>query len=222
MSPILTTGVGNFPAIITGGGEGTVLFDSKNTYKIVNIGLDSNSFTVPATANRVLVACISFDGGIPSPGTINPRWDSAATNQLLTKIADVSNAGLAVQIWGLVAPTSGAHTLTLTWTVGSGGGGAFVQLACFTNVDQTTPFPNFNTGTATTTINVTSQSNRKVVGCIGSVSDPVGVTSTPLYYDSTTGTTIYAGASYDTGAATKAIGATNTAACVAAIDIKGI
>lgn len=216
----LSGGAGGFPGPGTAhsaSSEATVLFGASNVQGKRASGINSPNLVVAADANRVLLAFLSFDNVVPTGVTV--FWDPAGTNQAMTQVCAINNgSNAAAQVWGLVAPTAGTLPAVASWT---GGANVFIELAYFKNVNQSTPFPNTNTGTASSTINVTSAANRIVAGCIASISNPVGMTDTQLYYDSSAGTLIFAGSNYGTGSASKSIGTTSASSLLAYTDLKG-
>lgn len=81
-------------------------------------------------------------GGIT--GSVAVTYNGVA----LTQIATLSSG--AYQVWRLLNPPSGAHTVQVSWT---GGGSAFCSATSFFGVDQTTPEGTIvtdNTGMPTT------------------------------------------------------------------------
>jgi hypothetical protein len=97
---------------------------------------------------------VAWLGTIASQGTITVNWDSTGTNQAMTVLesANESDNNCSVQLWGLLAPTSGNKTLSIAWT----GPATEVIAWCsdFINVNQTsnaTAFINGTTSTGTST-----------------------------------------------------------------------
>lgn len=172
------------------------------------------NLTVGSGANRaaVFIACMSNH----SPGTTTMTWDQGGTNQACSFIGAVNNTGTAgrVELWGLVAPTSGTKTLQYSWTGGTMD--IFLDGVAYTGVDQTggtTSFANFNsaqfTTTATTqiTLSITSGTANAVVGA-GS-DDNVGTASmsqTQIFLDDTTGITANGTGQRAAGAASVSLG----------------
>jgi hypothetical protein len=101
--------------------------------------LDDTSLTVGAGTNRALVVCAIYGSAI----TVIFHWDFGGTNQLMTSIKKSSNGGgLNVELFGLIAPTSGNKTLRATWVNSTDF--KFCAIS-WTGVDQTggsTSFPN--------------------------------------------------------------------------------
>jgi hypothetical protein len=147
-----------------------VTFDAVGTGKDPGAGVASpqtlTTLTVGALTNRAIVAQIAWVTTPPAGLTV--KWDSAGTPQSLTQI--ISHAGVngqTVQLWGLVAPTSGNKTLQIAWT--SGTTELMYNAASWSGVDQTggaTSFPNstFATGNnANATVGVTSATGNAVM-----------------------------------------------------------
>jgi hypothetical protein len=118
---------------------------------------------VGSGSNRALVVQLVLSRTVTNLGM---RWDEAGTPQAMTAITGASATNTAfVQLWGLIAPTSGNKTLK----VGNGSGGSwttacdvYVNAVSWTGVDQTggaTSFPHGTGGTGTgdpATVTVTS------------------------------------------------------------------
>src|ERR1700746_2328614 len=75
-----------------------------------------SSITVGSGSNRVLILHIQFGG---DPGAITAvTWDTGGTNQAMTQVGIIheSDSLAFAAIYGLIAPTSGAKLLKVTWT----------------------------------------------------------------------------------------------------------
>jgi hypothetical protein len=75
----------------------------------------ASTITVGSGANRVLTMMIQF-GAVVSGVTAN--WDSAGTNQAMTQVGNEPESDnlATTYIFGLIAPTSGAKLLKVSWT----------------------------------------------------------------------------------------------------------
>ena len=132
--------------------------------------LSTTNLTVGSGTNRALVVELLFEA-TTAPTSITVTWDSGGTNQAMTQIAtkvDVSTT-LTAQLWGLVAPTSGAKTLKASWTNSAA---AAMGAVSWTGVNQTggaTSFPkstNANGSTSPATVAVTSVTNNAVMDAV--------------------------------------------------------
>jgi hypothetical protein len=165
--------------------------------------------TVGAGANRALVAQIVWSGTVTSPSL---RWDSAGTNQAL---AQITNAGVTntvrSELWGLVAPTSGAKNLAASWTTARD---VCVNGVAWTGVDQTGGVTSFAHGTSGTG-NSTAPSTGAVTSAVGNAvmaahctqGAPISVNNTQTFLDTTPATMSGAG-NRAAGAATVTMTAT--------------
>jgi len=129
--------------------------------------VNCSNLTIAAGANIALVCSITW--AVPVTA-ITLKWDNAGTPQTMALItnASVSGAGFGMgQLYGLVAPHTGALQLNAAWTTATA---VYVGCTAYNGVDQTggtTTFPNgaSATGTSTTpTINITSAVNDMVHG----------------------------------------------------------
>lgn len=193
-----------------------VAFDAK-TAAWTNVNgvatMNVTNLTVGSGSNRalaVLLLCGSDGTGMPSGLTV--VWDSGGTNQSCTLISStsVANGPLAGSsaLYGLVAPTSGNKTLTISWT------GNSEMHACaisFTGVDQTSvavAFPHGNThsvvaGASPTTVTITSATGNMVVACHSQNLGSWGtISGTTLASDGVTGPNLSVAANYAAGAST--------------------
>lgn len=120
--------------------------------------LSLSNITVGSGTNRALILwlCFDFFGG-SAPTSISATWDSGGTSQAMSLITSQQD-GAGVEIisaYGLVAPTSGAKTLLVSWTNTAAGVEMFAE--SFTGVNQTggvTTFANAVTLTGTKNSNV--------------------------------------------------------------------
>src|SRR5258706_636837 len=142
-------------------------------------------FTI-TTANALCVT-ISFLtlSGTP-PTSVTATWDTDGTPQVMTQVAHATSTGLDAYIFGLLAPTTGSHTLSVTWTNNANFGIGVVGLTGVTQASLAAAFINAstNTGTGTTaSVVVPTSANSGVIG-IAVDSDPAssasGVSNTTL------------------------------------------
>lgn len=104
-----------------------------------------SSLTVSSGSNRALIYAISFGWSTyTQPTSINVTWDQSGSNQSLSLLEQSPNTtgNILTQLWGLVAPTSGNKTITVSWasTVDAAKGAGISLL----NVDQTGGATTFN------------------------------------------------------------------------------
>lgn len=162
-----------------GGGGGNVTFD--NAASSTTAGPISTfttpSFTVGSGSNRAMVAglMVFWSGTV---GVLTVKWDAASTNQTLTAITGAtatSSDGAISVLYGLVAPTSGAKTLTVSATQ------PFyinVSILSVTNANQAGGTTTFTHGTGSTgnvtpsTITVTSVATTNLVYVLASSFGP--------------------------------------------------
>jgi hypothetical protein len=131
---------------------------TSQTYTLLTVGTGSN--------RALVVGTYYFDNTITAPAV---HWDSSGTNQAMTSIANLgtSGGGVRIELWGLIAPTSGNKTLTVTWTTT---GNVAVVACSWTGVNATfgtaftghTAVDNSNTA-ATITNTITSSSTHQVM-----------------------------------------------------------
>jgi hypothetical protein len=185
-----------------------VVFDAAGTKLYVAPPATSASYTgitVGSGANRALVVSLNFgyNTGVP-PSAVSVHWDSAGTNQAMTQIVSGSNIATndEVQLWGLVAPTSGNKTLSVSWT---GNAEVFVTAVSFINVNQTggaTTFPNSSAtlvNTPNPKVTITSDVGHAVVGTLATqnAQGTYLADTTTIYKDNASGAFINAGAVYE-------------------------
>jgi hypothetical protein len=185
--------------------------------------LDLTTFTVSAGSNRCLIAVLEIQDVSSGFSGLSMAWDNGGTPQSMTQEIGVTDSGgnSRVEIWKLVAPTTGNLTLHAEWT---GSVNARLGAIAFSGADQSTCTDGTHTTTATgasaaPSITVTSATGRATVAAIGGENGLTATTSTQ--------TELWAGAayaaSYQTGSASAAHtwsldGGTNWAA--AGVDIK--
>jgi hypothetical protein len=198
---------------------GTVLTSGSGTGTSTNY----TGITVGSGSNRALIVYVALTVGGSAPVL---HWDSAGTNQLMTLLGTGVADGTSAHyyLFGLVAPTSGAKNLLVSWT---GTVQSLVDAVSFTGVNQTggtTSFPHYNsaTGTGTTaTVVITSATGNFVVGIFGDNFDGVGTTGQTQLYSDNTG--ISSSGNYSAGAAsvslTSVISASSSAWGAAGCDI---
>src|SRR5258706_16235331 len=135
-------------------------------------------FTV-TTANGLCVTISFLRIGATAPTSVTATWDSGGTNQVMTQVAHATATGLDAYIFGLLAPTTGSHTLSVTWTNNADFGIGVIGLTGVTQTSVAAAFTNAttNTGTGTTaSVTVPSSANSGVIG-IAVDSDPASSAS---------------------------------------------
>lgn len=161
------------------------------------------TLTVGTGLKRALIVALTLQ---PVATAISLHWDTAGTNQALTLIGSVTDTGSKAKLYlyGLVAPTSGAKTLTASWTTSSD---VVIAAGCFTGVNPaggTATFAHFSSSTGTGTAptgSVTSATGNYTVGCWGTFAGFSSVIATQWYFDNTA-TNFSSGGSRITGAGT--------------------
>jgi hypothetical protein len=111
------------------------------------------SFTVGSGSSRAMVAGLTIFWA-STVGTLTVKWDSSGTNQTLTAITGAtatSADGTISVLYGLVAPTSGAKTLTITGTQSFYVNASLLAVTGANQTGGVTTFANGagNTGTST-------------------------------------------------------------------------
>lgn len=182
----------------------SAVFDANGTAQTVAHAVTSitdSHLTVSAGANRALIAELAFDVAVTA---LTVNWDQLGTPTAMTVIKAASGTPGKADIWGLIAPVSGAKQTKAAWT--GLAGDAFLHTHSWTSVDQTggaTSFPHSTNGAGTNTpkLIVTSAvgNGTAVVAVVDSaISTP---TQTQLFIDNT-GSNANAAASRAAGAAT--------------------
>lgn len=124
--------------------------------------ITTSNLTVGAGANRALKVQVIWSGTVASPAM---NWDQLGTPQALAAIPGAGATNTCrVEEWGLVAPTSGAKQLSVSWTTARD---VYVNQFSYAGVDQgggATSFPNGAGATAATqpTIAITSNTSNHV------------------------------------------------------------
>lgn len=127
--------------------------------------INATNLTVGAGSQRALTVQICWSGAVTSPSM---AWDNLGTPQTVSAITGATATNTAVaQVWGLVAPTSGAKQLHAQWTTARD---VVINGVSWTGVDQTggaTSFPHGTGATGTsntaTSVTVTSATNNAVI-----------------------------------------------------------
>ncbi len=138
-----------------------IAFDAASTASGADSDMISWSHTVTTSeTNRILIVGISFQGDPPDADV-----DTVTYNGInLTRVGTVSNAGqVTSQIWRLVNPATGTHTVEVTLNQANK---VIAGAASFLNVDQTTPVGTLfsaNGKSTSASLNVTSVAEGEVV-----------------------------------------------------------
>ncbi len=166
----------------------------------------TSSYTVGASANALVLA-VMFYGDYLEPVGLTVTYNGTAMTLIKGLSQSVGGGNSWGGLFGLLAPSTGTHTLSISWT--SGPTGLEAALISFNGVSQAsfaTSFPNSTTVSGTTdpqTITGTSQSGDYTV-CLGMN----GFTNLNSLNSAPSGTNIYldssgdpnSGVSYATGA----------------------
>ena len=176
-----------------------VTYDAVSTINNNSAGPSTTSHTCTGS-DRLLVVCLSFYH--PSSVVTALTYNGVA----LSLFGGFSDFQYNSEIWYLVAPATGANTLSVTFS-GSGTYEMGLSAHSFTGVDQSTPLAAFTSGSGTSTtpsIAVSSAADQIVIDslCIthsGTLTVGAGQTERSNFIGS--GGTIRHGASTETGAA---------------------
>jgi RHS repeat-associated protein len=197
---------GNLTTVSTGGGGGgsaTIALDATST-SITNAynGTITKtwSHTTSSGDNRLLVLSADLWQDTPGTGTVT----SASYNGVaMTKATNIRKDGMESEIWYVVNPASGAHTLSVTVT----GATDSIKLSAstFTGVDQTTPYVASNTATGESgnpsVSRTTTVANSLLVATLSRYSTTAATTNKTSLYNNATGETVGA-SSYQVTATT--------------------
>lgn len=107
--------------------------------------------TVAANANRVMIGQVGLRIGA-TPTSVAMTWNSVSMNPIT--LANANDATDWVFLFGLIAPASGANTISVSWS--GGNGVCTLGAACFDSADQTTGWQNGGSDTGTNTGTVSS------------------------------------------------------------------
>ena len=185
-----------------------VAFDTISTFSDTGTaGPHVNSHTCSGS-DRLLVVCIQFYHTVATVSALT--YNGVA----LTKLGSFSDFNYNSEIWYLVAPATGTHDVSLTFS--SVTFGFAYSSVSFTGVDQVTPMAGYasNSGTSTTpTVDVSSVADQVVIDslCIthsGTLS--VGASQTERSNGIVTSGTLRAGVSTETGASTTTMSWSNS------------
>lgn len=150
-----------------------VAFDANATIDVTAnavTAITTSNLTISAGSNLALIAQIIWSGAITMPVL---QWDKLGTPVGLTAITNATvTQTVMAQLFGLVAPVSGAKQLSASWTTARD---VYLNQLSYTGVDQTggaTSFPGGASASATTgtnaTVTITSAVGDAVVAACGS------------------------------------------------------
>jgi hypothetical protein len=200
----------HFPAI-AGGMLPDIVFATPNTVTGGAVAFDANAtsvasgnsaspftngnLTIGAGSNRCLIVTAGFFGAVSA---VSATWNGGAN---MFAIGNAVNAGGGtIWMFGMVAPASGNHTISVSWT----GTAQFLAVngVSFTGCNQTggaTTFINATTNTGASpppSLTVTTPANDISVDLVGGNSGaPSAPTQTVLYTDAANS---FTGSSYGT------------------------
>ncbi len=206
------------------GGGGTVTLDvnqSGNSYKAsagstawfnsTNTTTGTGPLMTVTAGNALVCAIVRGDSANDVAAGLLLTWDSAGTPQNMTQIVhreEFTNFSTA-QAWGLLSPHTGNLQLHITAT--NTAADNFVGCVSFSGVNSTfgSAFPNTNTTTMTSTLNLTctSASGHQVVGVLNGPPNANTMVGTQIYYDNVSGSLINGAADF-IGGATPTVGST--------------
>lgn len=164
--------------------------------------ITNSGLTVGAGANRALIAELVVD--VTTISAISVTWDELGTPQTVTSIGSATGTGGRVDVFGLVAPTSGNKQARAHWTTNAAD--AFFNVHSWTGADQTggtTSFPHFNsaTGVNTPKVTLTSATNNGTTAAV-SADAAISVPTQTVLYTNNTGNNVNSAATRAAGAAT--------------------
>jgi hypothetical protein len=157
-----------------------VSFVGTATTNISSANRSSATFahTVPAGNQRLLVVILHMEGIQDVHATTKPTY-AGVTMTLAKRQDSASNIRCQVQIWYLVAPTTGANNVVVTYSAAQDWDG--ITVLSYVGVDQSSPLgatagaTRGTNGTAQTVSITTATANSMVVGGVtvpGSTADP--------------------------------------------------
>jgi hypothetical protein len=198
------------------------------TTPITITGGSTDAITVGSGSNRALVAIIVTDGNTIAPTVTSMTW-GAQSMTLIGRVVMTTGQELNVELWGLVAPTSGSQTMTVNMS--SSYPDFDITAVSFTGVNQTggvSSFANFNsaqsgTPITTPTVTITSASGDYVVGGLATesiISSFPSGSGTNIFIDNG-GTVQSAAGMYTPGASSVAIAglAASSVYAIAGVDV---
>jgi hypothetical protein len=103
----------------------------------------TNAFNAGTDADRFLVVHVTWDG---ASGHTMP--DTGVTYNAVSMTAmgaTVTNGSSRTRAYGLIAPATGSNTLSVDPSTGAGTEDAVIAAYCYSNVNQTTAYENYNT-----------------------------------------------------------------------------
>ncbi len=190
-------------------------FDANATADVTANGvtsLTSANLTVGSGSNRALIVQLGFS--VKTISALAVTWDFGASAQacaVVTGAAANATDNARAELWGLVAPVSGAKTLKAAWTTASD---IYMNQTSWTGVDQTggaTSFPHGTSATGTSaapSVTVTSAvGNATMACCCDAAASITAMTQTQTFNDNVAAG-INAAGSRAAGAATVAHGYT--------------
>ena len=191
------------------GGGGLAVDAADSTATTVTSGTSVTvTFTVGSGSNRALLAPIMFSQSTLPTGTAC-TYNSTSMTEITATLESDSNETATSVMYGLLAPASGSHSLTCSWT---GNQEAHLTAISFTGVNQgsiAAAFPNGTGinhpgGTASPiSVTITSATGHYVVANFAQNCTSFGaVSGTQFGKDDVTGPNLGVVAGYNTGAAT--------------------
>lgn len=152
------------------------------------------SHTVGTNAQRLLVVCVSIDGGV---GATSVDVDGVALTNLVSTVSGSNE--VTTDIWYLINPASGGGTITVS--AGAAPAEMVGGSTSWSSVDQSAPFGTPVSSTATGTspsVTVTTATGQQIIGVVaseGNVTHSAGTNETERW-DGTAGVPDVSGAGY--------------------------
>lgn len=173
----------------------TVTYDAKATGKADGTNVITWSHTVGSDADRYLLV------GLARSGTGNALTVTLGSQSLTSLGVRVTGNDYAVELWGLVNPTSGAGTITATYTSGVNRD-RVGHSTSWENVDQANPVGSFVSGAGTTggplTVNAATATGDEAVDICVANNQALTVDGSQDEHENDSQDTCYAGMSSET------------------------
>lgn len=196
------------PRVSTGGGGSVAVTASSATFVNGSTTSLTVPLTIPAGSNlAAAVMVIWANSSVPTGAAAT--WNGSAMTAVTGTSGGNGACSCSTQIYGIVAPATGAHNFVISWT------GSFEAHAVglsFSGANQTsvaTAFPNgtnviqLSATASPITGPVTSAANHIVIAFGAQNVSPWGtINGTTIATDSSTGPNFAVAANYNTGAAT--------------------
>lgn len=170
-------------------------FDANSSASVTANGvtsITSSNLTVGSGSNRALVTQLGWGAVSLSISALTVRWDELGTPQSMTVVTGASathGTTLRADLWGLVAPTSGAKQCKAAWT---GSADVVMNMVSWSSVDQTGGTTSFAhgasnniAGVGNASLTITSAANNATMDCLATAGTPSAPNQTQTFLNST-------------------------------------